>query len=541
MAVALNWTSDMSKVAKDLDMAQRKVVTLEEKLKNVTKESKNNENSFKATFEGGLGQLKGMVSGYLSLSGAVSLVNAGLAEQKRISQEIHRVQMTAADAQAEVVKNLGNVSTEQASKFLKEVEGIAQKSGAPSVAPVYMAAAATISAVAGNEGLTKNILAESVPLFKNKLDELPQFAGAVGDLATIAGASSREQIRGIIGLVLTTQTQARITSLDAFKNAAPALAATAAVDTGKDRIRALKEGGALFAAIGGAIKDPEGALTKTATSEVATALNDLLPEKDVFSADGELKRKGTGLKTLGERLAVVQGDINLQRRFWETGEGMQAASFRGPIQPVIRQLIGDKDSEAANRFRGAMTSISADPNVTKQILTNLGSATPQLALAATSKASMGSIESFQLGSGLGTQAQARKTIGETLDQTRTGITGFLGLDKQVSSLTFEGMQGIAGSTEAAIGVLRGKERSIRQPFGTLGSAAMGAAGLGLLSGVQRPESMLSAGEKEMIALLRDQIRILEESKAAQEKANAAPNIGGTAAAARDLQLNREGR
>jgi hypothetical protein len=269
VAVHFEATSDVSKVAADYDKLVRENVRLREKMLAVTKESSSQGSIISSTIGNGVSQLRNMAAGYFSVHGMISLVNAGLEEQKRISQEINRVQMTAADAQAEVVKNLGNVSTEQASRFLKEVEGIAAKTGAPSVAPVYEAAAQTLSAV-GDEQLTKSILSETIPLFKGKMAELPTFAGAVGDLANISGAKSESEIRRIVSLIMSSQKFSRGATLESFKNVAPAVAAVSAVDSSGNRIAAERQALALSGAISSAIADPEMALTKTATAEPRT-------------------------------------------------------------------------------------------------------------------------------------------------------------------------------------------------------------------------------------------------------------------------------
>lgn len=158
--------------------------------------------------------------------------------------------------------------------------------------------------------------------------------------------------------------------------------------------------------------------------------------------------------------------------------------------------------------------------------------------------SLGATEKFQLGSALGLQAQSRDALTGALANTRRGASGFMLGDDALGRVSFEAARTFASPEDAAIASLRQKERQLRAPvdsFGTFAATNMFGVLGGLAANVQRSDAMLSAGEKEMIALLRDQIRILEESKVAQEKAAAVPNVGGTAAAARDLQLNREGR
>ncbi len=534
MAVVFKADSDFSKVLKDYERMQSRVVQLEQKLRDVTKEAKYQEGGFKATFEGGMSQLKTMIGGYASLQGAISLVNQGLAEQKRISEEIHRVQMTAADAQAEIVKNMGAVSTEQATAFIKDVEQISKRVGMPSVAPVYEAAAQTLSAV-GDETLTKNILEKSLPFFKSKPEELAPFAGAVGDLAKIAGAQSPEEIDQLVSLVLSSQKYSRGATLEAFGNVAPAVAAVSAVDTGKDRIRSITEGLAMTSAISSAIADPDMALTKTATAEVATALAELLPEKDVLDASGEVKRKGTGLSTMRDRLKAVQADQDLQRRFFETGEGFQMASFRGPIAPVIKSLVSDPDSPIAKSLNEAFAGIESDPRVAQQIRANLEGATPQLEMAKIERSAKSRLEAFQLGTDLGREAQAAGIAEKSLEQTRLEPLGmgFLGDKARMAALSIDPR----GKVESSLDLLRQKESEILRPLPDYLAAGLGPVGPLMNRLLPASEDGLSAERKEQLQLIRDQIKILEEIRDAQQRTQA----GAGAAAAATLQAQREGR
>lgn len=532
MAVHFEATSDVSKVAADYDKLVRENVRLREKMLAVTKESSSQGSIISSTIGNGVSQLRNMAAGYFSVHGMISLVNAGLEEQKRISQEINRVQMTAADAQAEVVKNLGNVSTEQASRFLKEVEGIAAKTGAPSVAPVYEAAAQTLSAV-GDEQLTKSILSETIPLFKGKMAELPTFAGAVGDLANISGAKSESEIRRIVSLIMSSQKFSRGATLESFKNVAPAVAAVSAVDSSGNRIAAERQALALSGAISSAIADPEMALTKTATAEVATALAELLPEKDILDAEGKVKRAGTGMKTMLERLTAVQASPELQRRLFETGEGMQAASFRGPIKPVIQELMSSPNSPIAKKFREAFEAISDDPNVVGQIRANLAGASSQLALAESTRKAGGVVEKIQLDSSAGQFAFARQQLEAGLRETGGFWDSAVGNRMNLWQFESDVSQGKIDPITGAIRRLRQRQEDIINPFGQEYSPFLGAR-KGQTAEQFRENLMAqrTPEERRMAEQLERLIQVLEEQ-------NRLSNKGSGVVAASTLRDNRE--
>jgi hypothetical protein len=363
---------------------------------------------------------------------------------------------------------------------------------------------------------------------------------------------------GVISTVLTTTGQSRITSLAAFKEAAAGIAGATAVDTGADRGRAIREAGAGFAAIGGAIKDPDGALTKTAVSALAIQLERLLPEKDreislseeerakltakrekaktrltklesggmseadraevekinaeqadidkqlstgrkldkkhtrlsdteraalafkkekldqrkekleketispeqreaetkvlqaeIAQIDQELtegaRRKGTGLKTFDERLKAVQASRQLQLEFWDKLEGEKRASFRGPIAPIIKQLLEDKNSEAAKRYEEAKTKISGDSSSYDQMVKNLQGASTQLKIQEAQSQGTAGVEKFDVTASTASRRQtAEKVTEEALMRTRTGIIGYIGDKARGAANSMAGVMGGPG-------------------------------------------------------------------------------------------------
>jgi hypothetical protein len=471
--------------------------------------------------------LGSLVGGSLSVGAIVAQIRAALEEAKQLREDVLRKQMTVGEAQGETVKMLGTVSTPEASQFLESVERIGKEAGFQDTAMLYLAAADTLSATASDQQLTLAILKQAAPLFKNRPQQIKEFAGAVADLAKIEGSTSEEAIKGTVSEVLSITSQARITSLAAFTEAAG---------------RAVREAGAAFAAIGGSIKDPEGALTKTATSMLATQLERLLPEKDILgpvseqrraellrekaqleeklsafqagggdatratqmaklqadadwarqleakatatgaesrdpkvqeaqrvlaqrhgaratqleqqlqqtrdtmpaaaaadAAEAELARKrleqidlqmqgvirkGTGKKTLAERISTVQDSPELQRLFFEgdTQQGIGEASFRGPIEPVIRTLLTSRESEASQRFNTARGAISNDPASYNQLVQNLQQASPQLQLQENVRTAQAITESRDQGATLSAaRAAVEQKAQEALLRTRQGF------------------------------------------------------------------------------------------------------------------------
>jgi hypothetical protein len=363
-----------------------------------------------------IAMVSGLTLGVTSFTAIVNAVKEAKAESARLREEHARAQMDVAETQAESLKMLGPVSQQEAGQFLKRIEGIAAKEKMPDLKALYQAAADTLSSTGSDAEMTANILQALIPLSKSRPQELAPLAGAVADVSGIVGAKSADDIKRVVGMVLTTTGQSRITSLGAFKEAAAAMAGATAVDTGEDRTRAAREAGAAFAAIGGSIKDPDGALTKTATAALAVQLERLLPEKArqmVGEGGIEERREGTGYKTFDERLRAVQASRDLQLQFWQKLEGEKKASFRGPIEPVIRQLLEDSQSEISRRYDQAAKSISTDPAAYKQMVTNLRGASPQLQLTEFTAGMKSTIEEYKQAD---TEGARRAAITKQADQ-----------------------------------------------------------------------------------------------------------------------------
>ena len=459
-------------------------------------------------------RLAGIISGTVGLGAIVADIRRALDDAKQLRDEVHGRQLTAAQAQADAVLMLGDVGREEAGRFVSRVEGVARDAEMQDTAQLFQAAASTLSAVKGDQDLTLSILRQAVPLLRHRPEQLPEFAGAVADLATLQGVREEEDITRVIATVLSTQGQARIQSLGAFKEAAAGIAGAAAVDTSGDADRAIREAGAAFAAIGGAIKDPSGAMTKTAVAQLAVQLEALLPEetrlrhvsdeerarleqrreqlqstlerqaaggldprqaadlrraradlvildqqrdaerdqqrREQLDARAEQMRErirgieetaepatpaqqrataaalrevqqslqgivqeGTGLSTLAERIAAVQGDQALQRQFAER------ATFRGAVAPVIQRMLTDPTSEAAREFQTALPRISDDPEYYRTVVEAVREASPQLGLA-TTEAGLGAAfeRHAQEDPQRARAAQAEETVREVLRRTR---------------------------------------------------------------------------------------------------------------------------
>ncbi len=311
-----------------------------------------------------------MAAGAVTFLGVQRQITAELARQKQINDSIAERRMSLAGREDDVKTNLGKVSTEVAQRFVTDLRGIAKDAQAD-LGSVYTAASSLLSASGGNQARTKNILAQTAPMFRNRPDALGQFSGAIGDLANFANIDDPQQITRLIGLALSAQQQGRITNIADLNKFVQSAAAGKNVDTSGDSVNAFRTSLALNAAISGMIADEEGAMTKTAAAEFETSLAELLPEKDVFRADGSIKRRGTGLTNTMDRWKRLIASPALQREFVQGSATFEKLSARGPILPVLQALAQNPESEVAKKFMAGFQEITPDEAFAKALQDNL--------------------------------------------------------------------------------------------------------------------------------------------------------------------------
>lgn len=377
----LNWklTASRNDLLRELEKVQTKLAKQAVQLQDVTNKSKaaNREAERGARKQVGyisdqISSLKGLAAGSLSLLGIQRQITAELQRQKTINDSIAERRKTLAAREDDVKTNLGKVSTQTAQAFITDLQKIARDANAD-LGAVYSGGSNLLSASGGNQVLSRNILSQTAPLFRNRPETLVDFSGGIGDLAALAGMDKPTEgnIRDLIGLALSTQQQGRITNVADLNKYIQSVAAGTNVDSSKDRIGAMRTSLALNAAVGAMVVDEDGSLTKTAVAEFETSLAQLLPEKDVVRPDGSILRKGTGLQTTMDRFERLLSSEQLQRELIVGSPTMERMSARGPILPVLQALARGGDAEVYKRFRSAYQEISPDGEFATKLQQNL--------------------------------------------------------------------------------------------------------------------------------------------------------------------------
>lgn len=130
-----------------------------------------------------------------------------------------------------------------------------------------------------------------------------------------------------------------------------------------------------------------------------------------------VETEGSGLQTLAERIRAVQESPELQAKFFEK------AAFERPVMPVIRSLLTNRQSEAAQRFEAASGKIGVDATVYERTLEALRTATPQLNLQERAKTSEALASAFDIANtGAGIKTKAEEIMESGLRRSRRGWT-----------------------------------------------------------------------------------------------------------------------
>ena len=393
------------------------------------------------------GSITAMATSWFGATQAIAAYNTERQRQIDLDNKGKEVQLTVAQAEAALVKNFGDAPATEINSFIASLEKVNSSKGFGNLAAILQASATTLSATGGNRDLTRGLISEGASIFRDDPTQLPVFASALGDVARIMDAKSSDDFKRAMGLVLSTQGVARIEDLKSFENVAPALASVANVDTSGNRLQALKEGSAVFAAIGGEIGDKQGAITKTAVIALSSQLQQLLPENDIVGPGGKILREGTGLQSLGQRIRRVQSDVELQRQFFYGGDNFSPASFRGDSYQSIVSLLGNPDSPIAQAFTRNQSAINPDPSLVDRLNINLGS-TPRGRLGKVQSQLNTMIERYSLADEEGARrAIVREAYDELSQRASPGAANWA--DRAVARLFFEGFQTLGMSPEYA--------------------------------------------------------------------------------------------
>jgi hypothetical protein len=312
--VSLKITGDAAAAQKAFDHLNKQVGQLREQLATVSAEGKKGAREHADAISGLGGQLMGVVGQYLSVAGAIGAVSKALQDFHDRARDARQASVDLATAQAAAINMAGKLSPEETRGFVGRADAMTRR-----VLPVGGAATTyrvleTALSAAGEQDLAFRAAEVGLRLGRKSPEEATDIAGGLIDLAQITG--ERDMMRNA-GLLVAATTQARIVTMG---------------DVGKYGARAVKsmmtrggtpeENFAIYATLTKGMADPTGRVSKTAAISLAEDLAEYLPEVDrpvISKIAGQIVqtgvRKGTGLKSTGERIGRLWADPKAREEF----------------------------------------------------------------------------------------------------------------------------------------------------------------------------------------------------------------------------------
>lgn len=415
--IAQKFTSDISQLEAAYSKLQSQNAQLINQNTKLTKESEKasrssqkNAGSMGQYAQSAMGSIAGMISSYATLQGAITLVNRALDDQLRVSQSIADFGAKVAPSQAGLAINMNGMAPAEKSRILSEIIQIDKDTSFGNQSSITQSVGSLVSAT-GDIDLALNVTRELGDVMRERPDELAPTAGAVGDVAALVGD---ETGRKSLGLVLSTLASSRVEKINAFGNLTQGMAATSAYESaGSDKFRSAEVSASLMAALTRGIADKDGSVSRTAAIGLAEQLSKFLPEKDRLEGDGSVARAGTGLRTLEERIAAVQGDELLRRQF------LEKATFERTASGAVLNLLQDPNSNVAKQYSANVGGrVSAEISLLEELKSDMTNLTPQFKSGKFNKGVKAEVDAFLAQSNGDTFANVKGMMDPVLPHTR---------------------------------------------------------------------------------------------------------------------------
>lgn len=346
MSVTLKVGGDNKEAIRIVEQLQKKVEQLEAQNRKLNQETKQGADTGVKGFQGMVESAGRAALAYVSVQGAISVVNQLLRDQIALQERAAQTQSTAADAQRAMIANLGVSDPSKRQEWIAGVERIAAQTGAP-IGTVYGSAAIAASAKGALTGAeARDAMLVGARAFPRDQESQLAYTGALLDIAQLTGSGDA---LANMGLISTTTEMARVTTAKGIAaNIVPGAAAVA--QTGGNAQEAL----AFTATLSGPLSDATGAVTATVAKTIAMALEKELPVETQYETVKRNGREfsmptktGMGEMTPLQRLGFLRQDPSRAEEFLANN------AFSLEALPVTRRLLDPADNLYAQMVANA--------------------------------------------------------------------------------------------------------------------------------------------------------------------------------------------
>lgn len=339
--ITQTFTADFNQIAREYDKLLAKQVKMEEQLRKVrraadqsSQQTVTNTSKLKTVASSAIESISGVVAGYVGMQTAINGVNLELAKKAKFENDALKLSQSLANAEAGLVINLGNKSTEFKEEYLKSIDKIAVEAKFPDKKILTQSVSSTISAT-GDAESARAIVGEIAPLFQSIPEQLEAASQAAGDLMNTAKTTAKETS----GLMASTMSQSRLVGPGDLKNMAPGINAAVASQPGIEPKIAARESAVLFATLTKILADKDGSVSASAEANLSANLQRNFPRDErryqkliSQGASIEEARNKSALSVL-ERLELTQAGGDRIKDF--RNRGLVPASDDAEIKPIV--------------------------------------------------------------------------------------------------------------------------------------------------------------------------------------------------------------
>lgn len=260
----------------------------------------------------------GMVAGYVSVQGALGLIEKEWQAIEARQNRALETQKTLAQVQRGAVLNLGVDPNWNADKLVKTLNEMSKRSGVDEKTLTRVAGDALSARGDSSIESTMTAIEAASKILPDDAEGLRTLTAATMDLQKSLGGSAASNI----GYLQSVGATSRVTSLKFMaENATPAIAGLTKFGGTKE------EAGALFSMFSGSMVDTTGSQSKTSSLSLAKQLETFLPK----------------LATTDERIQALQSNQALAQKF------LKESSFEVAALPAVRGLLAADAGTAERR------------------------------------------------------------------------------------------------------------------------------------------------------------------------------------------------
>ncbi len=248
------------------------------------------------------------VAAYVSVSGALRVVNAELEKRYQLESKIRDFQNNAAQSERRFRLNLGFLSQKEQDSATKQLDDLSKRTGV-SKTDLYGPVGGALSGTGGDVKKAFQASEAAIRLAKGLPEETNTFAVGIANLqkATGGDVNKAATILGSVGQLSNVKDWSMI-----------ARNAPGAIIGGVNQGASLETSTALYASLTQRLGETTGEMSGTAANSFIKQLRDYFPEEDTYTGTGrnrKLKRKGYGKTTTEEQLRMLWGDPKMAKDF----------------------------------------------------------------------------------------------------------------------------------------------------------------------------------------------------------------------------------